>query len=83
MLAACPSGLIVSTCGTSEFDAVVDVRARSTDAAPLACSAEADGCTGAALGAVVRADVAAGLTFVVVDGRNDAAVGHYQMSIVY
>jgi hypothetical protein len=83
VLASCPSGLIVSTCGTSDFDTVIDVRTGSTGGASLACSAGHDACTAATRGASVSAQFPAGLTFVIVDGSDEGEAGHYQMSLVY
>jgi hypothetical protein len=83
LVAACNQGLTVSTCGTSAFQSVIDVRSGSLDGYVQACTANYDLCDGDTLGTATNAYVAPGLTFVVVDGVDESAAGAYQMSVIY
>jgi hypothetical protein len=83
VLAACERGLTVSSCGTSEFAAVIDLRPRSLEAPAESCSEQIDMCDGDGLGAAVVAYPPLGLTFIVVDGVDESALGPYQLAVTY
>jgi hypothetical protein len=83
VLAACHQGLTVSTCGTSAFQSVIDVRSGSLEGSIQACTAYYDSCDGDMLGTATNAYGAPGLTFVVVDGADESAAGAYQMAVIY
>ena len=83
VFAACEQGVTVSTCGTSDFASVMDLRSGSLDGFVQACSGEIDQCEGDALGSAVTGFPPLGLTFVVVDGAEDNAAGPYQIAVIY
>jgi hypothetical protein len=83
VLSACPGGLIASTCGTADFASVLDVRSGGQQVRPLVCSERSGYCASDPNGGVVDAFVEPGLTFLVVDGRDEAAAGEYQLSVIY
>jgi hypothetical protein len=84
VLSACQGGLIASTCGTADFASVLDLRRGGLQTRPLTCSEESGYCASDPDGAVVSSYYAQpGLTFLVVDGRNEDAAGEYQLSLIY
>jgi hypothetical protein len=82
-VAACDSTLIASTCGTSAFRSLIEVRAGSLDQPARACGASGETCAGEALGATAEVSVSNGLSFIIVDGVNAADRGSYRLFVSY
>ena len=82
-VASCRQGITVSTCGSTMFDSVIDVRHGSLDDGPQACSEQFNMCEADPFGAATNAYSSPGLVFIVIDGTNASEAGEYQMSVIY
>jgi hypothetical protein len=85
VLAACGQSVTVSTCGSSTFDSVIELRSQSLDNYSDACSESYNLCNADGNGAATNLYTygAPGLTFIVVEGTSESATGEYQMSVIY
>jgi len=84
VLASCQQGVTVSTCGTSMFDSVIEIRSGSLDDGTMySCSEDYNLCQADERGAATNVYGTPGLTFVIIDGASEAEAGAYQMSVIY
>jgi hypothetical protein len=83
VVAACYAGLIASTCGTSEFSSIIEVRAGSLAGPLQSCTSWGDVCASDPLGAAAQTWVPNGLSFITVDGATENDYGAYQLSVSY
>lgn len=87
VFASCNAPLAASTCGTSSFRSVIDVRtATPSEWGPtIQCQPPGGGqCASDPLGSAITAfSYSSGLTFVTVDGVGVEDAGEYQLSISY
>jgi len=84
VFASCQQGVTVSTCGTSAFDSVLEIRSGGLEGGTMyGCSEDNNVCTADGLGAATNVYTSSGLTFIIVDGKNESEAGQYQMSVIY
>jgi hypothetical protein len=85
VVAACGQGVTVSTCGSSTFDSVIELRSQSLDSYSDACSESYNLCNADGDGAATNmyAYGTPGLTFIVIEGTSESEAGEYQMSVIY
>jgi hypothetical protein len=83
VVASCQQGITASTCGSTMFDSVIDIRRGSLGYGPQACSEDYNMCEADPLGAATNTYSSPGLVFIVVDGTRASEAGEYQMSVIY